>query len=186
MKTPTKFVKPLTSEQRDQLKEIMKSPASQRKRMRAHAILLSERRYSIDQIADIYQVDRDRVSQWLDWWEEFRFDGLDDDPRGGRPPKLNPEKQQRAIEIVREEPRSTKQGLQRIADEIGKVISGDTLKPCGPDAWQLVGERLELASTHGPRQNLLGSFNLHHQFHSCACEGTINSHVVTGCFDLFS
>src|SRR2546428_5236966 len=65
MKTPTKFVNPLTSAQRDQLGELMKSSAPQRKRMRAHAILLSERRYSIDQIADIYQVDRDRVSPWL-------------------------------------------------------------------------------------------------------------------------
>jgi transposase len=97
-----KFVKPLTSEQREQLKEIMKSSAPERKRMRAHAVLLSERRYSINQIADIYQVDRDRVSQWLDWWEEFRFDGLDDDPRSGRPPKLNEEEQKRAIEIVRQ------------------------------------------------------------------------------------
>lgn len=31
-------------------------------------------------------------------------------------------------EIVRQEPRSIKQGLQSIAAEIGKVISGDTLK----------------------------------------------------------
>src|SRR2546427_12939007 len=89
MKTPTKFVHPLSSEQREQLKEIMKSSAPQRKRMRAHAILLSERRYSIDRIADIYQADRARVSQWLDWWEEDQFDGLDDDPRGGRPPQLH-------------------------------------------------------------------------------------------------
>src|SRR5262249_2124644 len=93
MKTPTKFVKPLTDEQRTQLKEIMKSQAQQRKRMRAHAVLLSERRYSIDQIADIYQVDRDRVSEWLDWWEEYQFDGLDDDPRGGRPTKLTEKEQ---------------------------------------------------------------------------------------------
>ena len=246
MKTPTKFVKPLTLEQRDQLQEIMKSQAPQRKRMRAHAILLSERRYSIDQIADIYQVDRDRVSQWLEWWEDYKFDGLDDDPRSGRPPKLNPEEQQRAVEIVRQEPRSTKRGLKRIADEIGKLISGDTLKnllkandfiwkrmrrglsffrdedefraaqdelawlraesllptsefdlwyfdeagfslqPCVPYAWQEVGERFELASTHGPRQNVLGFFNLHHEFHSFAFEGAINSHIVTGCFDLFS
>src|SRR5215813_4151434 len=131
--------KPLTSEQRDQLKEILKSPASQRKRMRAHAILLSERHYSIDQIADLYQVDRDRVSQWLDWWEEFNFDGLEDDPRGGRPPKLHEEEQQRAIEIVRKEPRSTQQGLQRIADEIGQVIRGDPWKSilkAADDPWK--------------------------------------------------
>ena len=66
MKTPTKFVKPLTTAQRDQLQAIMKSTAPQRTRMRAHAVLLSERRYSLDQIADIYQMDRDRVSQWLE------------------------------------------------------------------------------------------------------------------------
>ena len=139
MKTPTKFVKPLTSEQRDQLMEIMKSPAPQRTRMRAHAILLSERRYSIDQISDIYQVDRDRVSQWLDWWEEYNFDGLDDDPRGGRPPKLNQEEQKRAIGIVRKEPRSIKKSLKRIADEVGKLISGDTLKnilKAGGHTWK--------------------------------------------------
>ena len=246
MKTPTKFVKPLTSEQREQLTEIMKSSAPQRKRMRAHTILLSERRYSIDQIADIYQVDRDRVSQWLDWWEQYQFDGLDDDPRGGRPPKLNQEEKKEAVEIVRQEPRSIKQGLKSIADQTGKIISGDTLKeilktenyiwkrmrrslrslrdeeefraaqvelaglradsmmpgsdfdvwyfdeagftlqPSIPYAWQLVGERLELASTHGSRQNVLGFFNLHHQFHSFAFEGSIDSHVVTGCFDFFS
>src|SRR5918992_5960549 len=100
MKTPTKFVKPLMDEQREQLKEIMNSQGPQRKRMRAHAILLSERRYSIDQIADLYQVDRDRVSQWLDWWEESQFGGLDDDPRSGRPPKLTDQEQTRAIEIA--------------------------------------------------------------------------------------
>jgi len=245
MKTPTKFVKTLSSEQREQLTEIMKSSAPQRKRMRAHTILLSERRYSIDQIADIYQVDRDRVSQWLDWWEQYQFEGLDDDPRGGRPPSLDTEERKEAIEIVRKEPRSIKQGLKSIADEIGKVISGDTLKsilkgedylwkrmrrslrplrdekefraaqselaalradslapgsdfdlwyfdeagftlqPSVPYAWQLVGERLELASGHGSRQNVLGFFNLRHEFHSFAFEGSIDSHVVAGCFDLF-
>ena len=66
MKTPTKFVKPLTTAQREQLQAILKSSAPQRTRMRAHAVLLSARRYSLDQIADIYQVDRDRVSQWLE------------------------------------------------------------------------------------------------------------------------
>jgi hypothetical protein len=66
----------------------MKSQAPQRKRMRARAILLSERRYWTDQFDDIYQVDSDRVSQWLDRRGEFKFDGLDDDPRSrARPSK---------------------------------------------------------------------------------------------------
>ena len=61
MKTPTKFVTPLPPAQREQLQAIMKSTVSQRTRMRAHAVLRSERRYALDQIADSYQVDRDRV-----------------------------------------------------------------------------------------------------------------------------
>jgi transposase len=105
MKIPTKFVKSLTEEQRGRLQEIMKSEASQRKRIRAHAILLSDRRYSIDQIADIYQIDRDRVSQWIDRWEKNKFDGLDDDPRRGRPAKLS-QKEQQEEALLREDERT--------------------------------------------------------------------------------
>jgi transposase len=128
MKTPTKFVKPLTPIQREQLQAIMKSPAPQRTRMRAHAVLLSERRYSLDQIADIYQVDRDRVSQWLEWWEDAQLDGLDDDPRSGRPSKLTEAERQEALKMTVQEPRSLKTGLKRIADEFGKLLSGETLR----------------------------------------------------------
>jgi len=83
MKTPTKFVKPLTTAQREQLQAIRQAAAPQRTRRRAHAGLLSERRYALDQIADIYQVDRDRGSQWLEWWEAEHLEGMDDDPRSG-------------------------------------------------------------------------------------------------------
>src|SRR6185503_15647306 len=102
--------------------------APQRTRMRAHAVLLSERRYSLEQIADIYQVDRDRVSQWLEWWEAEQVAGLDDDPRSGRPPKLTESERQEALKMTLQEPRTSKTGLKRIADEVGKLISGDTLR----------------------------------------------------------
>jgi transposase len=107
MKTPTKFVKPLTTAQREQLQAILKSATPQRTRMRAHAVLLSERRYSLDQIADISQVDRDRVSQWLEWWEAEQVAGLDDDPRSGRPPKLTEAERQEALNITVQEPRTS-------------------------------------------------------------------------------
>ena len=56
MKTPTKFVPPLTAEQQAELQALMKTSPEQI-RCRAQAILLSARRYSVDQIADIYEVD---------------------------------------------------------------------------------------------------------------------------------
>ena len=112
MKTPTKFVKPLTTEQREPLRVLMKSAAPQRTRMRAHAVRLSERRYSLEQMADIYQVDRDRVSQWVEWWEAEQGAGLDDEPRSGRPPKLTESERQAALPIAWPEPRPIKTGLK--------------------------------------------------------------------------
>jgi transposase len=120
MRTPTKFVEELTDEQKSGLQAIMKSEAPQRKRMRAHTVLLSARHFSIDQIALIYEVDRDRVSQWLEWWKEFEFDGLADDVRGGRPPKFSVAEQAQAVEIVREEPRSVRRAVSEIARRLKK------------------------------------------------------------------
>lgn len=92
--------------------------------MRAHSILLSARHFSIDQIAAIYEVDRDRVSQWLEWWSEFEFDGLEDDARAGRPPKLSADEQQQVLAIVGEEPRSTRRAVSEIAARIKKKSVG--------------------------------------------------------------
>ena len=128
MKRPTKYIESLTEEQEQELRRIHKTDPASRRRIRAHVILLSFRRYSIAQIADIYEVDRDRVSQWLDWWEDSHFEGLDDDPRSGRPPKLKPEEQAQAVEQVRQEPRLLRQGLHWIATTLQQIVSQDTLK----------------------------------------------------------
>lgn len=120
MRTPTKFVQELTDEQQVRLKAIMKSNAPQRTRSRAHAILLSHRRFSLDQIASIYEVDRDRVSQWFEWWRESEFDGLDDDRRAGRPPLLNEQEQAEVVEIIRQEPRSSRRAVAEIAVRLKK------------------------------------------------------------------
>jgi transposase len=95
MRTPTKFVKPLTQAQQQRLQEIQKTAPAHRTRMRAHAVLLSARGYTLDQIADIYQQDRDRVSLWLDWWSNDAYDGLADDPKSGRPALLADETAQK-------------------------------------------------------------------------------------------
>jgi len=70
MKTPTKFVKKLSAEQRNKLQEIYKTDLRWRTRQRAQAILLSALGYCVDQLAALFDIDRDRVSQWFDWWDE--------------------------------------------------------------------------------------------------------------------
>ena len=127
MKTPTKFVSKLSETQREELCQAMKTGNEQTRR-RAHAILLSARRYSVDQIADIYEVDRDTVSDWLDRWEDEGVEGLQDQEGRGRKPTLNEKEQRQAIKIVEKDPRSAKRSLSKIEEKTGKKISLDTLK----------------------------------------------------------
>ncbi len=106
----------------------MRNHSSHRTRTRAHAILLSARRYSINQIADIFAVDRETVTSWLLRWEESDTDGRDFDPKSGRPPTLSDEEEKQAIEIVKEEPRSIKQQLLSVMTKFGKKLSLETLR----------------------------------------------------------
>jgi transposase len=128
MKTPTRFIKPLSQEQRIALNHLMRNHPSYRTRTRAHAILLSARRYSINQIADIFAVDRETVTAWLERWEETETDGLDDERRRGRPSIFNDEEEKQVIEIVKEEPRSLKQQLLAVMAKFGKQLSLETLR----------------------------------------------------------
>lgn len=111
-----KFIASLDDETQDRLRLLMHSSPNARVRQRAHAVLLSAKRYRIDQIADIFEVDRDTVSHWLDNWNKRRFEGLSDEPRPGRPRTLNPEQEDRARAIALEEPRQIKLGLARIQE----------------------------------------------------------------------
>lgn len=128
MKTPTRFVAPLTESERKELKEVYKTHPNARARTSAHAILLSERKYSIDQIADIFEVNRETVVAWLDRWAADQFNSLDDGDRSGRPPILNEKEQAKAVKIVAQDPRSTQRALAVIEEKIGKQLSRPTLK----------------------------------------------------------
>lgn len=79
----------LSESERQELQQAHKSAPSHRERMRAHAILLSGKGYTLDQLADIFEADRDTLSRWLDDWQAHGISGLRDAPRPGRPAKLN-------------------------------------------------------------------------------------------------
>jgi transposase len=70
MNTPYTFVSPLNKAQRLLLQQIIKTDSSARVRMRAHSIVLSAKRYRLDEIANIFDIYPHTVSSWLDQWEE--------------------------------------------------------------------------------------------------------------------
>jgi transposase len=67
--------------------------------------------------------------------------------------------------------------------------AGFSLTACVPYAWQAVGERLELESrgNQGKRQNVLGFLRWDGgDFYAAVFEGSINNHLVGGCFRSFA
>ncbi len=80
-----KFVKELKNGDSEKLREILKNCPSVKTRMRANAFLLSSKCFTIETIADVFNVHRDTVSSWLDNWEGKGFKGLFDEPKPGRP-----------------------------------------------------------------------------------------------------
>ncbi len=84
-----KFVAALSDADRTDLEQAYHEAPAHRQRQRAQAVLLSARRYTLDQLADLFQTHRDTVSGWLGDWQAQGLAGLQDAPKSGRPPKLD-------------------------------------------------------------------------------------------------
>ena len=98
----------------EQLQKLHKQSPTHRVRQRAHALLLSARGYSIEQLADIFTVDRDTVSQWIDQFAARGLEGLEDSPKSGRPATLTAAEQQALLSAVEDDPR-------RISDALAEL-----------------------------------------------------------------
>jgi transposase len=123
-----KFVKSLVTEEIYTLEELHRNRSDYRSRVRAHAILLSSRGYSIKEISKFYQVDRDTVSIWIENWGTYGIVGLFDEKKSGRPPILNENEQKQAIEFIKDDPKSLKQAVAQIEENVDKSVSTKTLK----------------------------------------------------------
>lgn len=77
-------IKLSTSEEK-LLRDWKKNSKSERERDRAHAILLSNKGYSIEQLSEIFEVRRATMGEWFDRWEKSGVNGLPDAPKEGRP-----------------------------------------------------------------------------------------------------
>jgi len=122
------YVQPLTDEQRALLEKTMKEDTAFRARSRAHSLLLSAAGTPIQTIANAYQVHRVTVSAWIKKWEHHGVQSLHDQPRSGRPTKLTPDEQALAQQYIKEEPRSLKGVVERLAHKTEKRLSLSTLK----------------------------------------------------------
>lgn len=120
-----RFVKPLSESAKLELTTIFREGDSHRLRRRAHTILLSAEGFAINEIARIYRTDRDTVASAFDRWEEAGITGLYDGDKSGRPTKLTKEESAKAIEYLKEDPRSTKKALAKTQKKrVRKSVNG--------------------------------------------------------------
>ncbi len=147
-----RYVQPLTNEQRALLEKTMQEDTAFRARSRAHSLLLSAAGTPIQTIANAYQVHRVTVSTWIKKWEHHGVQSLHDQPRSGRPTKLTPDEQELAQQYIKEEPRSLKGVVERLAHKTEKRLSLSTLKRLAKKArlrWKRV--RKSLKSLRDPK-----------------------------------
>lgn len=128
MGSRNKFVADLSEQQIAELNDLMASDWNARTKQRAQAILLSFRRYTIDDISMILEYDRVTISRWLDQWQERGLDGLLENEGRGRKKTLNPAEEEQVLEWLKNDERSTHGRLAKIEKVFGKKISAATLR----------------------------------------------------------
>lgn len=124
----TRFVRALSEEDKAYLEDTWKHHASHAARCRAHAILLSDKRRTVFELAVIFGVTEPTVREWLDRWESRGRGGLEDEPREGAPPILTEEEQKQVIELLEQNPQQPRSVLEEVKAKTGKTISQWTLR----------------------------------------------------------
>lgn len=126
-----RYITGLTEKDKQQLSEGFRNGTSHKFRVRCQSILLSAEGYQVNQLASIFQVDRDTVSRWFDKWEAEGIAGLQDRLRSGRPAKLRIENTQHVKEVkkqVGKEPQNLDKIRAELADSLQVEVSRKTLK----------------------------------------------------------
>src|SRR6266852_5593833 len=107
---------------------------------------LTEQQRALLENTMIYDVDRDTVSTWMKKWEKHGEKSLHDQPRSGRPTTLNAIEKELAKQYIKEEPRSLKNVVERLAQKTAKRLSISSLKRLAKKArlrWKRVRKSLK-------------------------------------------
>ncbi len=144
-----KAVDPITDDAvKETLREAVRHGQYPYLRERAHAVLLSSRGYSMQQIAEIFEVQYQTVSHWIDNWDDYGLRGLYKGHDGGRPSIYTPQDERRIRELVSEEPRRLSYVQKKIEEETGKPASKQTLGRIVKNKLGLVYKRFRKSCSH--------------------------------------
>src|SRR5438128_12093490 len=101
MRPPEVFVRELSPEEGQRLKQISKRAKHQSRRQRAHILLASATLMSAPEIAALFRTDESHVRKLIHEFNERGFESLRPRYRGGRPRKTTPEQRDRIVAVAR-------------------------------------------------------------------------------------
>jgi transposase len=125
-----KHIKALTKEEQRTLLDAARYAPESRFRQRAHAVYLNGKGYSVNQLADIFAVDRDTVSGWLTAWERDGLMGLRDDAHPGRPRRISEAELAALEKDLEQAPHRARLLPARFHERTGQSITFSTIKRC--------------------------------------------------------
>lgn len=136
VRPPEVFVRELSIEEGQRLKQISKRAKYQSKRQRAVILLASSTGMGAPQIAAVVRSDESHVRKVIHAFNELGFGSLDPDYRGGRPKKTTPEQRDRIVSVARARPDTqgvplTRWSLAKLAFHLageGISLSEETLR----------------------------------------------------------
>ena len=118
-----KFADVKTETQRKELTDMWKTRHCHYIRVRAHAVLLSGQGYKISHLVDIFGVERDLVSSWIDRFHEGGVKALEDDEHTGAPRMLDDKEQELLKQLFKKHPTRPGKILIELEKETGKQMS---------------------------------------------------------------
>lgn len=98
-----RYVRPLTPEERQELSDFVWS-SPWRIARRGLAILLSDQKFTIDQLTTICGVDERTIRNWLDAYEATGVEGLQEGERSGRPRSTTAQQDEQIAQVTEKDP----------------------------------------------------------------------------------
>lgn len=110
------------------LERIYRQSRHHQVRQRAHFLILASQGSKVEELMNIFDVSYKTIYNWLNRWESEGMIGLYNKPGRGCKKIFNIEQEEKIKEWVEQEPRQLKKVLQKIKEEWGIIVSGETIK----------------------------------------------------------
>ena len=123
-----RFIRELNPESKKLLERIARQSKYYQTRQRAQCLILSYKKFSINQLIRIFGVSRKTIYNWFTRWEDEGLLGLYNNKGRGRKAKFTPSQKEKIKQWVKEEPKSLNKVLQRIEHKWNIQASKKTIK----------------------------------------------------------